>query len=57
MGCDVVQIKDIEAPDNCIECLLEQNNKCLGTAEHRRVEPIDRPEWCPLEETKDEVKA
>ena len=36
----------IDVPENCSECLCEQNGICLAKSD--AVESIDRPSWCPL---------
>lgn len=46
-----VLIKGMEMPENCWDCPLESYSECYNG---RQVGSIDRPEWCPLEEVKEE---
>lgn len=44
-----VLIKDMDMPENCIDCPFDILNKCFATSrEDCKVESLDRPEWCPL---------
>ena len=38
----------IDMPKDCWECPLEHDRKCLGIVAARKVESLDRPQWCPL---------
>lgn len=44
-----ILIKGMEMPENCGECRFDLGQSgCFCCITQRPVEPIDRPEWCPL---------
>ena len=45
-----VIIKGMDMPKNCCDCVFEEKGWCCAVDGIRRVESIDRPDWCPLEE-------
>ena len=46
----MIAIKGMEMPVDCFHCCFEVNNHCHVDVDIRRVEPIGRPDWCPLVE-------
>lgn len=49
----MIAIKGMEMPGNCLQCSFEVNNHCHVDVDIRRVESIDKPDWCPLVEVAD----
>ena len=45
-----VIIKGMDMPKKCYDCVFEEKGWCCAVNGIRRVESIDRPDWCPLEE-------
>ena len=48
-----VLIKNMEMPEHCYDCVFEEKGWCCAVDGIRRVESIDRPDWCPLVEVSD----
>ena len=46
----MIAIKGMEMPGDCFHCCFEVNNHCHVDVDIRRVEPIGKPDWCPLVE-------
>ena len=51
----MIAIKGAAMPKDCVACYFESENRCDLT--DKRVESLDRPEWCPLVEIKEKNKA
>ena len=50
----MIIIKNMDMPNNCVECEFEHFNRCqLARRASARVESLDRPDWCPLGEISD----
>ena len=45
-----VIVKGMDMPKKCYDCVFEEKGWCCAVDGIRRVESIDRPDWCPLEE-------
>ena len=48
-----ILIKGMEMPDKCLDCPIDHKGMCY--VEERHIpSPLNRPEWCPLEEVNED---